>query len=139
LILVSFVAVPQVPALLARVESEAHPMRSVGNCMVAVRAEEQAAGRPVQDLFVFLPTAFGHPLFYYFRPLGWERHVTLTDDELGTMAGRAGEARPVLMPKANFESVRWGTRWFPTPKPPYAEVSSVAVMVLPGPYARCAQ
>jgi hypothetical protein len=137
--LLSTVNLPQAPALLATMESGNHHMRSVRDCVVEVRGQEQSAARPVADMVVFLPTGFGHQLFYYYRTLGWERHAQLTDDHIVALAAPGPEPRPVLVTKNIFESVRWGSPSVPTPKPPYVEVSSVAVMMLPGPYARCAQ
>jgi hypothetical protein len=140
LVLLSLVAFPEAPALLARMASERHPMRSVRDGVVEVRREERSAGRPVRDELVYLPSGFFHPLFFYFRTFGWDPQTRgLTDDQLAAIVERPGEQRPVLITKANFESVRWGSRSLPIPKPSYAELSSVVVMVLPGPYARCAQ
>jgi 4-amino-4-deoxy-L-arabinose transferase-like glycosyltransferase len=132
LLLLSTAHLPDVRQLTARMAAEPHPIRSTRDCIAAVQHEQLAAHRPVPGLVAFVPSGFMHSYFSYFRKVGWEERLQLPEDQLKAIVSRAA-ARPVLISHDFFRSFGW------TPAPPaYATVSELMVVVLPGPYARCA-
>ncbi len=139
LILVSFMSVPQYLDQIARMRTAASPVRTSRNCVAEVRQEERAAGRPLRDMLVYLPNGFLHPFFFYYRHVGWDWRNELEDAELFRSLDDPSAQRPVLMEAPRFlEARRPGGDPDPE-KTPLLRVSTSAILLLPGPYARCAR
>lgn len=136
IILLCFMPIADYRQVVHRTGVQAHPMRSTRDCVAEVRRNEQAAGRPVGDMLVFLPArTFNHTYFFYFRTFGWDRRDDLPDALLKRTLDE--EQRPVLLPDELFSAFRQGNDP-PGTERPAAPVARGLVVALPGPYGRCA-
>jgi hypothetical protein len=137
--LLSLLPVAEYHWAVRRTTIESHPLRSTRDCIEEVRRTEQAAGRPVRDMyFYFPPTTFLHQHFFYYRHFGWNQNRELPDRTLMRMLDDPAEQRPVLLPEDHL------IRVLEAHDPPGMFRASVLVgqgltVALPGPYARCAR
>jgi hypothetical protein len=128
-----------------------HPMRSARDCLqdVIPTGGSPSAGSPTtwRGLYVAGPgNAFGHQHYYYFRGLRpWERDETPTDDRLYAYLYEPLQARPALVAASTyreFQERQSSAAILSLPArqtvPPATIKLDDAVLVLPGPYARCA-
>ena len=136
--LLALLPVPEYHWAVRRTTIESHPLRSTRDCIVEVRRAEQAAGRPVRDMYVYFPpTMFLHQYFFYYRHFGWSQNRELPDQTLVRMLDDPAEQRPVLLAEDHF------LRVLEAHDPPGTFRASMLVgpdmkVALPGPYARCA-
>ena len=109
--LLSFLPVAEYHSAVRRTTIELHPLRSTRDCIAEVRRSEQASGRPVRDMYFYLPpTMFLHQYFYYYRHFGWNQNRELPDRTLMRMLDDPVEQRPVLLPEDHFIRVLDGAR-----------------------------
>jgi 4-amino-4-deoxy-L-arabinose transferase-like glycosyltransferase len=125
------------PATLGRFGSERHPLRTLRNCMNTVRAYEASAGQRQQSLFVWLPTGYQHPYFYYFRGVGWGMHDEWSDQALLAALDDDKAWMTVLMPERDFD--RFLLRAGRSQTSVAARRLYGTIMLLPGPMSMCGQ
>jgi hypothetical protein len=136
-IALSFMPTQDYRQALQRTGIQAHPKRSTRDCIAAVRRDEQAAGRPVRNMSIYLPgRTFNHTYFFYFRTFGWDRQNTLPDAALKRMLDDPAQQRPVLLPDDLFVAFQRANDP-PGTRRSSALVSEGMVIALPGPYSRC--
>jgi hypothetical protein len=139
LLLLTIMPVNAYQEVLRKTVDEAHPQRSTSECLANVRREEQAAGRRVHDMAVYLPPGtYSHSLFFYFRKFGWDRRQELDAPELLRMMDDQAEQRPVLLPRDYWLAIH-AKHDPPGTVRSWVVVTGYATVLLPGPYARCWQ
>jgi 4-amino-4-deoxy-L-arabinose transferase-like glycosyltransferase len=114
---------------------EAHPMRSVRNCLQNLRGYQAKTGQRLPPLFVWLPTGYQHPFFYYFRTLGWTMHDYWTDQALIAALDNNDSYMAVLMPQRDYDRFLHRTGRSATMVP--SRSLATAVMLFPGPMSGC--
>ncbi len=119
----------------ARLGREPHPLRSVRDCLYNVRSYQAAHGKPLAPLFVWLPTGYQHPFYYYFRDLGWSSHDQWTDAGLIAALDDERSQMVVLMPQHDYDQFLRRTGRSATMVP--ARNLATAIMLLPGPTSGC--
>jgi 4-amino-4-deoxy-L-arabinose transferase-like glycosyltransferase len=138
LVALSFMPIPAYQSAVHRTGIQAHPMRRTRDCIAEVRRDEQAAGRPVTDMAIYLPgRTFSHAYFFYYRGFGWDRRDVLPDATLERLLDDSAEQRPILLPGERFRAFTRAN------DPPgtvrtAVQVNDDMVVALPGPYGRCA-
>jgi len=137
LILLTLMPVQEYANVIRRTELERHPQRSTSECMARVRAEEQAAGRPVRGMWVYLPRdSYSHSLFFYYREFGWNPRPELTATDLVQTLDDPSQQRPLLV-AADYWTAFHATRDARGTIRPSVAATDHATLLLPGPYGRC--
>ena len=123
--------------VLRRAKLEAHPLRSARDCLVAVRATQEAAGVSAPGIYaVGEHQWFQHSYFYYLHHVGgWERTETLDPTVLQAALFDPGRQRPVMIDEADYRAFKadHGDALRGVPVLPLREV----LLLMPGPYAAC--
>jgi 4-amino-4-deoxy-L-arabinose transferase-like glycosyltransferase len=116
---------------------EEHPMRSARDCLVSVREQELAAGRPAPGIYAIREQKWMlHSHFYYFRHLApWERGDVLDDRAVSEGLFVPGRQRPMLLSDADYQAFKAGhaEALLSVPALRLRDV----LLLMPGPYAGC--
>jgi hypothetical protein len=120
---------------VGRLGTEPHPMRTMRDCLRTVRGYQRGVGQRQAPLFVWLPTGYQHPFFYYFRDLGWSVHDEWSDEGLVAALEDEASLMAVLMPKRDYELFLRRTKRTPTMVA--SRDLGTAVMLVPGPMSMC--
>ena len=116
---------------------EEHPMRSARDCLVNVREQERAAGRPAPGIYAVREQKWMlHSHFYYFRHLApWERGDVLDDRVVADGLFVPGRERPILLSDADYQAFKAGhaDALLAVPAVRLRDV----LLLMPGPYAAC--
>jgi hypothetical protein len=116
---------------------EEHPMRSARDCLLNVREQELAAGRPAPGIYAIREQKWMlHSHFYYFRRLApWERGDELDDRVVSDGLFVPGSQRPILMSDADYQAfkARHAEALLSVPAVRLRDV----LLLMPGPYAAC--
>jgi 4-amino-4-deoxy-L-arabinose transferase-like glycosyltransferase len=123
------------PGTYSRLGTETHPMRTLRDCLVRVRAFQSSAGERQAPMFVWLPTGYQHPFFYYFANVGWSMHDDYGDDALRAALDEDDARMSVLMPLRDYERFLLRTGRSMTMVP--AQRLGSSIMLLPGPMSAC--
>jgi 4-amino-4-deoxy-L-arabinose transferase-like glycosyltransferase len=123
--------------VLGRMKVEAHPLRTVRDCLVAVRDRERAAGAEAPGVYAIGEQRwFLHSYFYYLHHVGgWQRSETLDPAALTDALFVPGRQRPVLIGDDDYRGIKT-LHEAPLQAIPMLALREV-LLLMPGPYAAC--
>ena len=137
LVLMALLPIAWYRTTLNRVMFEHHPLLTSRNCVQEVQDDERKAGRPVLNVYVYLPGhTYQHPYFFYYRQLGWDRQEGLADEQLMAMLDTPGLQRPIMMPRDQYLAAHAAHDGPTAPLRSLVQVEDI-VILMPGPYAKC--
>jgi hypothetical protein len=133
---------PTYHATLARLRMDQHPMRSSIECIQRIQAQ---GGAPVPGLYLDLPNSvISHPMYYYFRRIQpWTRATSPSFSQLYRHLFDSQQAQPILVWDETYQAFMdrpespAGPIAGPLAAPPMVVLTD-ALVLLPGPYAECA-
>jgi hypothetical protein len=124
--------------VLRRARIDAHPLRSARDCLVSVRAAQQAAGGHPPGVYAIGESRwFLHSYFYYLHHAGgWERTEVLDQAALISALSVPGQQRPVMIDEADYRGFKMDheATLREVPALPLRDV----LLLMPGPYGACA-
>ena len=124
--------------VIHRLQVQAHPLRSVRDCLMNVRGVASAEIAPGAGVYAIGEHKwFLHSYFYYLRHLGtWDRTEALDPDWLNDALFVPGHERPVMIDEDSYRTFKGshGDALRTMPVLPLREV----LLLMPGPYAACA-
>jgi 4-amino-4-deoxy-L-arabinose transferase-like glycosyltransferase len=143
LLVVSAMPLPTYHATLARLRTDKHPLRSASQCIQRVQAEGRA---PVPGLHLDVPNSVvSHPMYYYFRRIQpWSRAESPAFSQLYERLYEPPRLQPILAWDVTYQAFMRrpesaaGAVSVHLPSPPMVVLGD-ALVLLPGPYAECAE
>jgi 4-amino-4-deoxy-L-arabinose transferase-like glycosyltransferase len=130
----SLLPLPAYRASLVALTEESHPYRSTAECL----ADVDGTLGSTRGLYVPWPyLGTSHPVNYYFRRVKpWERDLAVNPSKVATYGlGRSADVRPILIYGSEYRKLPADLREG-LPKP--VDLKLDGLLILPGPYARCA-
>ena len=127
---------------LMRLSTDRHPMRSSSECIARVQAEDAGLSR---GIYLDLPDAvISHPMYYYFRRIQpWTRAESSSPSQIYQRVYEPQRVQPVLVWDQTYQQFMRDPQSSAGPvtgtlaAPPMVGLVD-ALVLLPGPYAQCA-
>jgi 4-amino-4-deoxy-L-arabinose transferase-like glycosyltransferase len=127
---------------LLRLKTDRHPMRSSSECIARVQAQDAGLS---PGIYLDLPDAvISHPMYYYFRRIQpWTRAASSSSPQIYQRVYEPQRAQPVLVWDQTYQQFMRDPESSAGPvtgslaAPPMVGLID-ALVLLPGPYAQCA-